>query len=192
MPEAQRRIVLFGGAFDPPHNGHLRMARAATEELNPDKLLWIPTGYPAHRENAQATFKQRCKMIHLMIGDEPHWELCTLENQREKPSYFIDTLNLLAKQENPANFYLLIGQDQLDHFTQWNAWEKIIKKTTLVVMPRQDCKTTSLANACVLMLKAEKLNISSTQLKQNLNVEGLPDSVRAFIHNQKIYPKCTR
>jgi nicotinate-nucleotide adenylyltransferase len=187
MSETCRRIILFGGAFDPPHKGHLRMAKAATEELNPDKLLWIPTAHPAHRKNAQASFKQRCKMIHLIIDNEARWELCTLEDERDKPSYFIDTLNVLIKKEKSADFYVLIGQDQLDNFTQWNSWEKIVAKATLVVMPRNNYKTTSLQNANVIMLKAEKLTISSTQLRQNIDSDDLPDSIRTFIRDKRLY-----
>lgn len=187
MSEASRRIILFGGAFDPPHNGHLDMAHAAIKELHPNKLLWIPTAHAVHRKKAEADFTQRCKMIRLMIDQEPSFELCTIENKRDKKSYFIDTLNLLINQEGPAQFYLLIGQDQLDQFTTWHEWRTIIAKSTLVVMPRKNCTTTSLPNTNLLMLKADTIDICSTQIKRNIDSLGLSAAVRGFICDQKLY-----
>jgi nicotinate-nucleotide adenylyltransferase len=188
----EKSIVLFGGAFDPPHNGHLRMAQAATEQLNPGSLLWIPTGNPPHRQAAQASFKQRCDMIEGIIHDQPSWQLCTLENSTKK-SYFIDTLNSLMTQQGPAKFHILIGQDQLESFTQWHQWEQIVEQATLLVMPRQGYNTTSLPNSApVEMLAATEINACSTDIKKNsdsLAQSQLPTSVREYIAINRCYSR---
>jgi nicotinate-nucleotide adenylyltransferase len=180
-------IILFGGAFDPPHNGHAHMAQAATAELQPDKLLWIPTAHPPHREQAQASFQQRCEMVSLVIADEPRWELCTIENDRADKSYFIDTLNELNEQMGPAQFYVLIGQDQLENFTHWHQWQTIVEKSTLLVMPREGCHCKSLPQHDVHMLNAPALDACSTAIRQNLNTTLIPQTVYDYITKKALY-----
>lgn len=180
-------LILFGGAFDPPHNGHVHMAQTATKALQPDRLLWIPTANPAHREQAHANFQQRCEMINLIIQNEPRWELCKIENERPQKSYFIDTLNALHTQTPHAHFYVLIGQDQLTHFTHWHQWEAIVNQANLVVMPRTGCHCTTLPGHRIQLLDAPKLDTCSTEIRQQLDATSLPESVYSYITSQELY-----
>lgn len=183
----KKTIILFGGAFDPPHNGHLHMAEAACDALNPDKLLWIPTANPAHRDQPKASFQQRSAMIELIIRHQSNWELCTIENKRPEKSYFIDTLNALILQEGPAQFYVLIGQDQLDNFTRWHRFTEILEKASLIVMPRQGARKTTLVNHPIFLLNVETCEMSSTAIRKGPVPTSLPEVLRRYIEEEKIY-----
>lgn len=187
----EKTVILYGGAFDPPHNGHMHMANAATTQLEPDKLLWIPTAQPAHRGPAIANFAQRCDMINAAIKDQPNWELCTIENERDELSYFFRTLDLLIEKEGPAHFYVLIGQDQLDSFTEWDEWEHIVKHSTLLVMPRKGCNTTALPGTKnLIMLSADKLDVCSTDIRngtKDMNEQAVPDCIKKYATQHSLY-----
>jgi nicotinate-nucleotide adenylyltransferase len=180
-------LILFGGAFDPPHNGHVHMAQAATQALQPDRLLWIPTANPPHREQAQASFRQRCDMVNLIIASEPTWELCPIENERPEKSYFIDTLNTLHEQNPDAKLSVLIGQDQLQHFTRWHQWKAIAEQARIVVMPRAGCDCTALPGYDIQLLRAPELDACSTEIRQLRDRTSLPESVYRYITSQELY-----
>lgn len=185
-----KKIILFGGAFDPPHKGHLQMAQVATDHINPDLLLWIPTNHPSHRENAQASFEQRCEMIQLLLPTQACWQLSTIEKDHREKSYFIDTFKRLLAEYGPAEFYVLIGQDQLAHFTQWQQWQDIVNQAQLLVMPREGQSISSLPNAEFQFLEADKVNASSTQIKQDfdsLAADQLPNAIQAYTTKNGLY-----
>lgn len=190
-----QRIVLFGGAFDPPHNGHVAMAQAATDEINPDKVLWIPTAHPAHRNPTIASFKQRCDMLQLVTEDNPRWEVCPIEADREGPSYFIDTLDALITCYPGAECYVLIGEDQLANFTQWHQWQKINEQAKLLVMPRRGTNAgTNTEQLQTIFLHATPIDISSTDIRLHSHFDErfLPAKLNTYLKTNRYYPEHSR
>ena len=182
-----QRIVLFGGAFDPPHNGHVAMAQAATDEIQPDKLLWIPTARPAHRQPAVATFQQRCDMIQLITDTQSCWEVCPIEAEREGISYFVDTLNAIEKDCPDAQFYLLLGADQLNQLTQWHQWRTIHSKVTLVVMPRTGSDPSeAIKELNAIQLHAKPVAISSSDIRSKNQLTEIPSAVAHYLLQHKL------
>ncbi len=120
------RLGLMGGTFNPPHNGHLHAAACAREDLRLDKVLFIPTNLPPHKQlpEGSATTAQRCEMVRLLTENLPWAELSAIEIERGGASYTVDTLRQLAAPDR--QLFLIIGTDMLLSFDKvWREPESI-------------------------------------------------------------------
>ena len=137
----RRRIAFFGGSFDPPHCGHLAIARAAQRALHLDTVLFAPVGrQPLKTGTGRATdFLHRAAMTQLAIAGEPNFELSLIDapNAEGKPNYTVDTLVRL-RDDLPAaaELYLLIGADSLSQFQRWHRAAELPFLATLIVASR--------------------------------------------------------
>lgn len=118
MPE---RIGIFGGTFDPPHLGHLILASEAHSQLRLSRLLWVITPRSPHKiVNSITQVSHRLEMVQCAIGDEPAFELSTVEFDRPAPQYTVDTLKIIQEQHPSADLILLMGADSLRGLTTWH------------------------------------------------------------------------
>jgi cytidyltransferase-like protein len=97
-PMSAVRLGLFGGSFDPPHQAHLALARAALAQLGLDSLLWLPAGRPWQKARELAPDADRLAMLRLLVAGEPRFAIDERELQRAGPSYTIDTLRELRSE----------------------------------------------------------------------------------------------
>ncbi|NJC94888.1 MAG: nicotinic acid mononucleotide adenylyltransferase [Anaerolineales bacterium] len=119
MPREQ--IGLFGGTFDPPHLGHLILASEAYAQLELDRLLWVLTPEPPHKQDQKITsIEHRLAMVRLAIQDNPRFELSRVELDRPGPHYTLDTVELIAKQYPDADITPIIGGDSLRDLPTWH------------------------------------------------------------------------
>jgi nicotinate-nucleotide adenylyltransferase len=132
------RIGLFGGTFDPPHIGHLILAGEAVSQFNLNRLLWVLTPDPPHKQDNLITpLEHRFAMLHSMIAHNPIFEISHLEIDRPGPHYTIDTIKLLKQQEPDAQIILLIGGDSLVDLPTWRfAPDLITAVSNLGIMRR--------------------------------------------------------
>ena len=130
-------VAIFGGTFNPVHNGHLRIAIELAELLEVDSLRMIPCALPAHREAPSATPEQRLEMLKLGIGRQPQLIADDIELCRDGPSYTIDTLRAIRAQigDSPA-IYLCIGMDVLASLDSWRDWQQLTDYCHIVVSSR--------------------------------------------------------
>ena len=118
MPET---IGLYGGAFDPPHIGHLILAAEAQAQLGLSRLLWMLTPQPPQKPNRPITpAHHRLEMLRRALAGLPGFEISTLEMERPGPHYTIETLEILRSQRPAADFVLLIGGDSLRDLPTWH------------------------------------------------------------------------
>jgi len=121
------RIGLFGGTFDPPHLGHLILASEAQTQLELDRLLWILTPEPPHKQEQFITpIDHRLAMVELAIKDNPAFELSRIELDRPGPHYTLDTVKLLANQNPNADIVPIIGGDSLHDLPTWHEPQKLV------------------------------------------------------------------
>jgi nicotinate-nucleotide adenylyltransferase len=135
----RRRIGLFGGSFDPVHQAHAALARAALDQLGLDELRWMPAGQPWQKTRALLPADHRAAMLELLVAAEPRWRLERCEIERAGPTYTLDSLVELqvgTAAVGAADWYLLIGQDQYANFTRWHGWQQIVQRATLAVAAR--------------------------------------------------------
>ncbi|HYP72275.1 MAG TPA: nicotinate-nucleotide adenylyltransferase [Variovorax sp.] len=123
---APRRIGVFGGAFDPPHNAHLALARSAREQLALDELRVIPTGQAWHKARALSAPEHRLAMARLAFGELPGAVLDDREIRRAGPSYTLDTLRELQQEHPGAQLLLILGADQGAALPSWHGWQEIL------------------------------------------------------------------
>ncbi len=132
------RIGLYGGAFDPPHLAHEALARAAVAQHGLHRLLVMPTGHAWHKSRALTDSAHRLAMAELAFADVPGAQVDSRETQRIGPTYTVDTLMQLRAEFPQAQLFLLMGQDQLDFFSQWHRYSEILQIATLLVAFRAD------------------------------------------------------
>lgn len=130
------RIGLFGGAFDPPHDAHLALARAAIDELRLDRLHVVPTGDAWHKTRPLSPGVHRLAMCRLAFADVPKVRVDERELLRDGPTYTVDTLSELRAEYPGAALFLQIGADQALSFHSWRQPEAILRIATLSIAVR--------------------------------------------------------
>ena len=205
------KILLYGGTFDPPHNGHLNNLRAAAARVRPDKVVVMPAGLSPFKQRTSAPGALRLEMCGCFraLADSPDipqlevsgWEIAQAE--AGKRNYTVLTVEKLA-QENPgAQLYLAIGSDMLLSFDGWHRWQDILRLAHLVVTSRNvgdDPELHAMARqldptgARNLFAPVQALPMASSDIRTRLTAgEGceaeLPEAVRAVIRREKLYKK---
>lgn len=142
-----RRIGLFGGAFDPPHLGHVALARAAIEQLQLDLLLVMPTGHAWHKARALTQASHRLAMCALAFGGLGPVQVDARETQRSGPTYTVDTLSELSAQYPDAALHLLMGEDQARAFSTWHRANDVIRFAIICIAVRPQDPQVSAAAA---------------------------------------------
>jgi nicotinate-nucleotide adenylyltransferase len=132
------RVGVFGGAFDPPHNAHVALARAALDQLRLGELRVIPTGQAWHKPRALSDSAHRLAMVQLAFADVPGLQVDDRELRRRGASYTVDTLRELQTAVPAAELVLLMGEDQALAFTGWREWQAVAALATLAVAQRGD------------------------------------------------------
>ena len=209
-----KMVVMFGGMFDPVHNGHLRAAIELRNGLAPDELRLIPCHYPPHREHAFATDAQRLEMMQLAINNVHGVNIDQRELKRESASYSIETLeSLRADLGENASLVLAMGTDAFEQLESWHRWQDLLSLAHIVVMERPGWQLpetgalvelwerASVTNVQALKeqtqghiyaLSVPPLTISSSYIReqctQNNSIQFLvPDAVWQYIQQQQLY-----
>ncbi len=130
------RLGLFGGTFDPPHNGHLQLAAAARAQLALDRVLWIVTADPPHKDDSISPVAHRLALVTAAIVWQPAFETSRVEIDRPGPHYAVDTVALLAAQYPAADLVYLMGGDSLRDLPTWSRPRDLLGLCTLGVLRR--------------------------------------------------------
>jgi len=133
----QTRIGLYGGAFDPIHEGHITLAQSAMSSLNLDQLIWIPTGNPSHPKHALSPFESRAEALKNIMDQDSRWSISDVENTPGKINYTSDTLDQLCT-DREAMYFTLIGADQAIQLNTWHRLDHILALSHIAVAPRDN------------------------------------------------------
>ena len=199
----QRKIGVFGGAFDPPHNAHLVLAQTALAALDLDALYVIPTGQAWHKARTLSPAEHRLAMTRLAFQDMPRVVVDDREIKRAGPTFTIDTLHALQAENPGVQLYLLMGGDQFAAFKQWHQWREIMKTAIICIAARarfdwsegQFEPLKELQNS-TLMLQMPQMAVSATQIRQLLAgglgenqamADLLPNPVAGYIAQHQLY-----
>ena len=191
-----QRIGILGGAFDPPHNAHVAMAKAAIEQFQLDKLLVIPTGNAWHKPRNLSSGDHRLAMAELAFSPLSQAHVDDMELRRGGPSYTIDTLKVLEEQFPGAQFFLFIGEDQGKALATWQKIGEIAQRAIICVAERQTSELTEPVAAShdipTQPLKLPNLPHSATQVRarvaQGQPIDALVSStVALYIQSHHLY-----
>jgi nicotinate-nucleotide adenylyltransferase len=132
------RIGLFGGTFDPIHKGHRQVAKDVLRQFKLDKIHFIPCALqPNKTDGPAASAPDRAAMLQLALRNQPGFEICRFEIERQGPSYTVDTLNYFASTQPPGTrLHFIIGIDAFLEIDTWKSYSKLFELAEFVVMTR--------------------------------------------------------
>lgn len=190
------KIGVFGGTFNPPHNGHIQLAKAAADELKLDKLLVIPSCIPPHKIAAKlADGQERLEMCRLAFGCDPRFEVSPMELERGSRSYTVETLRELKALYPDSELYFIVGSDMLESFDKWYLWQEILSLSVLCAASREEGYSPDLSRFGKLaerikIITLDPLEVSSTQIRNSageISPELLDPKVAAYIREHGLY-----
>ena len=184
-------IGVFGGTFNPPHLGHLRLARAFADRFALTRVLVIPTFVPPHKQTPDlADAETRVRMCRLLFGEAP-FEVSTMEIDRGGRSYTVETLERLHAQYPNEQLVLLVGSDMLETFDTWYRAADIRKLCTICAAVRENGRQLD-ANGAVLLADFDPIEISSTAVRERVRLgqdvtDVVGEAVAACIADNGLY-----
>lgn len=198
-----RRIGMFGGSFDPPHQAHVALAGAAVAQLQLDALHIVPTGQAWHKARALSAAEHRLAMTQLAFGTLERVQVDDRELKRAGPSFTIDTLEALQAENPGAQLYLIIGRDQFAALKSWHRWEALLKIAIICIADRAGPARAEAEFGPhvrlpkpVLTLQLPLMPVSATDIRRqvasgNTTPQGLarlvPEPVARYIERHRLY-----
>ncbi len=183
----------FGGAFDPPHLGHLILATELASLAGLEGVLVAPTFYPPHKSQSVASFADRLEMTSRAFSPDSRFVVTDIENTLPPPSYTITLVETLCKRCPNIEWSVLVGSDNLAILPAWRDIDRLRSLATIVVGSRpSDGPSTQCAPSGIAVYETTRIDISSTRLRQ-WRKKGcdlrhyVPDSVREYIVDRKLY-----
>lgn len=170
------RIGVLGSICNPPHLGHAALARCAAEQLGLERVLLIPTGTPAHRDEPEVDPHTRLRLAAAAAADEPILEASAIEVDRPWPSYMVETLSLLGLQVGPAELVLLLGADQYATLDTWHDPVGIRRLAAIAVAPRAGSHLD--LEPGVEEIAMDVVDVSSTEIRRRV---GAGESINGLV-----------
>ena len=182
-----KNIVLFGGAFDPIHDGHINMAKEASKQLDAD-IFFIPARISVWK-NDSAPIEDKIRMIELAISNEERLHVSRYEaDSQDDINYSIDTVKYFKSQFPDSNIFFLIGTDQVNSFHKWKSADELAQLATIVFFnrPGLELDLENIKRFSMKQINGGEIDISSTDIRE-LKCLDTPDSVIDYIIDHRLY-----
>ncbi|HRX15060.1 MAG TPA: nicotinate-nucleotide adenylyltransferase [Spirochaetota bacterium] len=192
----QNRIAIFGGTFNPVHNGHLQNASHIADEFQLDRILFVPAKIPVHKRiNNDPGPEERSYMLSLAIRADSRFELSTLEIERNSESYSIYTVRSVIKNYPDSKIFFIVGSDSFNTITGWKNYGELISLVHFIVMKRPgDSIREEVLDIIpsVSIAKNVEIDVSSTKIREFIKEKKdcaklLPDKVLSYINEKEFY-----
>jgi nicotinate-nucleotide adenylyltransferase len=195
------RVGILGGAFNPPHIGHLLCAQEAFVQLELEKVVLMPFGQPPHRElEDDPGAEARVELVELAVGEDSRFEVSRLEVDRSGPSYTSDTLRELREKTPDDELFVILGGDQAAALPRWHEPEEVLSLATVAVVERSNWSRNAIGITLGRMPGAERIRyldvpiiqVSSSAIRRRVR-EGqpirylVPDRVAEHIEAKRLY-----
>ena len=202
----KRQLGLFGGSFNPIHNGHLHLVKSVKRALKLDGVILMPAGEAPHKSTAEyAPAADRLEMCRLAAKKYRWLTVSDYETSKSGKSYTVETLRALKTEYPDAEWTLMIGSDMLLSFETWREWQEILRIARLCAVSREpgdlpalNEKAALLKAECpgaeIIVLTVQAVPVSSTEIRQNLQKNAdcsclLPENVVQYIGKKHLYGK---
>ena len=167
------KVGVLGGTFDPPHIGHLNIAKFALKKFKLNRLMWVVTKRNPFKNKPHLKIKTRIK-LSKKITDKEKKIIVRYFDDKIKTSSTFDLLNYIKRKQKNTKLYFLIGADNLIKFHKWHNWKKIPKLAKIVVFPRKNylneknkyIVSKSLKKKDLIYINSKKVNISSSLIRK--------------------------
>ena len=193
---AESAAALFGGTFDPIHNAHLKIAHAAADRFDLDRVLFVPAGHPPHKPaGAAASWEDRVHMAELACAADARFEVSLVESPdpaNPAPSYSITAIETL-KAQGYRRLSFLIGGDAFAEIRTWYRWRDVVAAVDFIVVtrPGSDPNRNVPSGAIVHELDGLDLPTSSSEVRRLLSENAasipVPDAVLRYIRDHGLY-----
>lgn len=185
------RIGILGGTFDPIHVGHLAAARVAMECARLDRVIFIPSATPPHRDPAEASAQDRLAMTRLAVQGEPRFEVSDIEVRRGGRSYTVDTLRQLSRQLRDDDLFLILGWDAAKLIGTWHEPDEVRRLASVVVVARPGIGPMTRPDGD-LVCDGDTPDISASDLREQISRgepvgDCLPPAVEHYIAEHGLY-----
>lgn len=196
------RLGIFGGTFDPLHLGHLILAAEALDQLSLDRILFVLTPNPPHKQGRQITpVQHRVDMLQAVLSGNPAFEISQVEMDHPAPHYAIDTVCALRRQFPPAELVYLMGADSLVDLPAWHQYQDFVDELNVLGVMRRPGESVDLLDLDtqipgiihkVRYIDAPLLEISSSEIRQRVSERRpfryyLPMNVYQIIMERQLY-----
>ena len=209
-----KKIGIFGGTFDPIHRGHMGIAHELTEQLQLDRVHFVPCHYPPHRPAPAVTGQQRLAMIKSAIADQVNFVADDRELLSDSASYSIDTLNSFRQEYgNETALYFFMGMDSLLQFPSWHRWQDFLDFCHIVVAARpglappeedtiigqyyvahqaDNAKVLTKTHGYITIMPTTPLDIAANEIRADVKAgaksnNALPETVWSYIKDNRLY-----
>ncbi|HLM08112.1 MAG TPA: nicotinate-nucleotide adenylyltransferase [Thermoleophilaceae bacterium] len=195
------RVGILGGAFNPPHIGHLVCAQEALLQFELDRVVFVPTGEPPHRAlEDDPGAEVRLEMVELAIAGDERFASSRIELDREGPSYTADTLAEIGSGSSDYELFLILGGDQAAALPEWHEPERVLEQATVLVVERVNWSRSAIGIKLARLRGADEvryldmplLQVSSSAVRRRVR-RGLPirylvpDKVVSVIGSRELY-----
>jgi nicotinate-nucleotide adenylyltransferase len=198
------RIAFFGGTFDPPHFGHLELARHILKLNKTDRILFVPAYDPPHKLDREiSSFEDRLKMLELLIADKPGMISSDIEKRAAlKPSYSYEIMKLLEKEFPGDTLQVLIGGDSLFNLHTWYKAKELVEQYEIICYPRKgfeidrkkllnhwNTKETDILSESLLQMPFFEISSTSVRadIKNNIETDKINKKIFEYIKNKGLY-----
>lgn len=209
------KIGLLGGTFNPIHNAHLQLAQFAMDECALDRIYFLPSVSPPHKDNSNIiSFSHRLAMVELACSSDSNFISSDLERYTSSPSYTINTIRAFNKYITDYSFelFFIIGVDAFLEIKTWNNYLKFLEQVNIIICPRKGLSYNDIEQLLlelgyfltinnqwchdkfmtITFLSQEPKGISSTNIRSDMNSEkslmdSVPPVVAEYILNHKLY-----
>lgn len=183
------RTGLFGGAFNPFHNGHLEIARTAIREAKLDRVILIPSGNAPHKKESKAVSREkRLEMVKRAVSGEEKMEVSDYELCRNEVSYSAETVEHFRRIYPEDELFFIVGDDSYNALDKWFQPHRITAVCTMLVFPREGAQVKPPAVA----IPMPRVEVSSSKIREKIKsgkdfANLLPKSVFDYIIEERLY-----
>jgi nicotinate-nucleotide adenylyltransferase len=192
------RYGIFGGTFNPVHNGHMINAQLVLERYDLDKILFIPSKIPVHKHiDCGVSADDRYEMLRLATVNNSSFSVSRIELDSEMPSYTIYTVEKLLNEHEGAGLYLIMGDDAFNEISSWKEYKRLLSMLTVIVMTREpgkhlDLRDIGMEQADVRYIENPLIDISSTCIRKRVQERKtirymVPKEVEDYIMSRELY-----
>jgi len=194
-------IGLFGGTFDPPHKGHIELAKDVLRKFSLDKIIFIPAGNPPHKTNKEITDKKhRYEMVKMSISNIPQFCLSDFDIKNHKPNYSYITIDYFKKCYKNDEIFFIIGADSFRDFPLWKNYRELLTMCNFIVVSRPGVDKNEYYKkfsgdenfSSVFFIDDVHYDLSSTELRESIKnktpcKENFPQGVLEYIKEKELY-----